>query len=241
MLLTGVRNILRSPITLVLVFALLWLLVSRNMAPCMKPLEYKVGQFDTRLGVTQEEFTQTLKEAEQMWEQALDRDVFNYNEKAEFPVNVMYTDLQKKYDDLQAYNTEVISYNSKLAQYNEKVDYWNSMGGAPTNIFNELQKEKARLETQSKDLARRHITADQLITGKEAVGTFEDSGINIYMFTTLDHLRITLAHELGHAFIKDHSTDPESIMYYQEVDIGPKELKITPADVEAVRAACGWE
>ncbi len=237
----GIKSIVTSPTTLLVVFGLLWLAYSYNSAPCRKPLNYRVGEFDERMGVEREVFIKTLKEAEDMWETALGRDVFNYSEDAAFPVNVVYTDLQKKYEALTAYNAEVKAYNDQLAAYNAKVEYWNSQGGAPTPVFNQLQTEKRRLQSKANDLDSRKITADGLITGTEAVGTYESSGINVYLYTTPDHLRITLAHELGHAFVHDHSTDPQSIMYHQEVDVGPKGITITPADVVAAKEACGWD
>ena len=45
---------------------------------------------------------------------------------------------------LDNYNKAVDKYEASLTKYNDEVDSWNAKGGAPTDVFNELKKEKKK-------------------------------------------------------------------------------------------------
>ncbi|ENV65435.1 peptidase [Acinetobacter junii] len=44
-------------------------------------------------------------------------------------------------------------------------------------------------------------------------GQFNGKQISVYEFSSKDDLRMTLAHEFGHALGLDHTDDPTSLMY----------------------------
>ncbi len=60
--------------------------------------------------------------------------------------------------------------------------------------------------------------------------------IRIYEFDDRTHLVRVLAHELGHALGIDHDDNPESIMYYLNVNEG---LTLSNSDLASLRAVCG--
>lgn len=63
-------------------------------------------------------------------------------------------------------------------------------------------------------------------------GLFSQNQIQIYGYASLNDLRLTLAHELGHALGLKHTTDPKSLMYpyLKEQDI--HNFKLTDSDLD---------
>jgi len=64
--------------------------------PCRSALVYAIGQFDSRFGLSETEFKTAIKEAEVLWEKAIGRNLFQYDEQALFPVNLIFDDRQER-------------------------------------------------------------------------------------------------------------------------------------------------
>jgi len=62
--------------------------------PCDKPIEYSLGVFDQRFGVSKTDFLASLKSAENYWEKAVGRNLFEYSEQGKLEVNLVYDDRQ---------------------------------------------------------------------------------------------------------------------------------------------------
>jgi len=61
-------------------------------------------------------------------------------------------------------------------------------------------------------------------------GIFMGDKIQIYQFDAKDDLRLTLAHELGHALGLYHHNDPEALMYPVLGEQNLQDFKLRPAD-----------
>jgi hypothetical protein len=110
--------------------------------PCRQPLEYAIGTFDTRFGVSKEQFLADAKAGEGLWEAAAGKELFNYNPQAKFKVNLIYDERQRevlqkqrtesglaaseelfratdqKFASMKAsYESQVAAYESRLAQF----------------------------------------------------------------------------------------------------------------------------
>jgi len=70
-------------------------------------------------------------------------------------------------------------------------------------------------------------------------GLFSQNQIQIYGFSSFDDLRLTLAHEFGHALGLKHTTDPKSLMYplLKEQDI--HNFKLTNSDLNLLSSFYG--
>lgn len=100
-----------------------------------------------------------------------------------------------------------------------------------------LNQKIGTLNQQQKHLAQ---SIDQFNLDQRAVphlfhkGLFENNQILIFGFNSFDDLRLTLAHEFGHALGLGHTNDPKSLMYpkLQEQDI--HNFKLTHADLKLI-------
>lgn len=91
--------------------------------------------------------------------------------------------LDQDIHDLKIQNAE---YNQNVQQHNQNIDLYN------VNVTHFNQRFAAR---------------------EFHKGIFNGKHIEIYQFDTVDDLRLTIAHELGHALGLAHNTDPEALMY----------------------------
>ena len=62
-------------------------------------------------------------------------------------------------------------------------------------------------------------------------GIFDGKQITIYEFISKDDLRLTIAHELGHALGLAHHNDPYGLMYPLMQKQDPKNFELSPADL----------
>lgn len=169
---------------------------------------------------------------------------------------------------LAIYNEIRINYEKRLAQYNKTVGEWNKKGGAPKDVYDELEVEGEALDIEMKKVvaagdalkalaeelnaynARISSYVDdynKLVNTynetfhKEtgfAQGTFGSRTINVYQFMNEEELRIVLAHELGHALGLGHVENDHSIMYAKT---GQQSLEtgLTPEDITHAKEICG--
>lgn len=79
--------------TLLLGTVYIWRMVP---VPCKEPLQYTVGVFDSRFDLTQEAFLQEISSAEQLWEGALGKELFQYVPEAPFRVNLVFDERQEQ-------------------------------------------------------------------------------------------------------------------------------------------------
>lgn len=99
-------------------------------AKCSLPLPYRIGELDERFDLTAEEARIALMEAEAVWENATGKNLFRYDENAEFTVNFIFDerqalteaekDLRERLDASEDINTAIDeTYATLVAEYNE--------------------------------------------------------------------------------------------------------------------------
>lgn len=109
---------------------------------------------------------------------------------------------------IATYERNQTHFNNSVNHFNQKTDHMNTA-----------------IET-----ANRRFTARQFHKG-----IFNGKQIDIYEFSSIDDLRLTLAHELGHALGIDHNDDPTALMYPYAKQQDLTDFKLKPADVELLK------
>lgn len=62
---------------------------------CPVPISYRLGDFDERFLITKEEAGEVLAAAERVWEEALGRDLFEYDDESTFAINFIFDERQQ--------------------------------------------------------------------------------------------------------------------------------------------------
>ena len=121
---------------------------------------------------------------------------------------------QRQYleQNIQALRQEIQQYNLKINDLNTQVDELNQLNqqlNTSVHVFN--QKFQPRMFDK---------------------GSFNGKSIHIFEFESKDDLRLTIAHELGHALGLQHNDDPEALMYPYMKDQNIQDFRLTYADLE---------
>lgn len=253
--------------------------------PCDSLVEWDVGLFDERFGLSREQLVAAIERAEDPWESAAEKELFQYVPGADFKVNLVWSEeqeklyegnnlinalnnqqisidtLQDEYDTIKrSYDRTIGRYEEQLAAYEKDVSYWNKQGGAPTDVYESLQKKSRSLDQQAQKIKilQQEVNAlaeqnnlkinsynagvseynDLFTQGKEFdAGNTDGSEINIYSYDGNQELHTLLVHEFGHVIGLDHIDDPYSVMYYL---LNPKNQngELSLADLEGLRLSC---
>lgn len=167
-----------------------------------------------------------------------------------------------------SYESGIKTYNSRLANYESRVRDWNKKqgsesqykdlkaeGAAIDQLFSNLEKQRISINSLADQINKfnsdiknlydrlvnqtneyNHLfSSDDPITVGEYDGTYY---INIYQYTDLAQLRITLAHELGHALGMDHTENEKSIMYPLQSKQTGDTLMLTLEDKAELHRVC---
>lgn len=168
-----------------------------------------------------------------------------------------YTIKMKVYEkELDTYNEEVARWNKigsiskedsdNLKKKAKNLENQRSEINALVHQINALagtSKETATSLNALAETINTHIETHNTLfeDGEEEFnkGLFERDTINLYQFITQEDLLMTLLHEMGHAlFITEHTTDPQSIMYYLLKDQPTQPITLTKQDIDSANQSC---
>lgn len=150
-------------------------------------------------------------------------------------------------------------FQQQLNQYNRSVASWNTLGNLDEFNREQLRQKKQQLDFMRQQIQQATADYNQQVNALNQVasyinqmadhynqavndyrtqftarefekGRFDGKQITIYEFSTPVDLRLTIAHELGHALGLNHNNDPYSLMYpvlgQQDMD----NFQLRPAD-----------
>jgi Matrixin len=178
-------------------------------------------------------------------------------------------DLQKEYEEkAKEYEANVAAYEKALSRHNERVTRLNDQGGAPSDVYADIERERQSLDKRSAELNTDADTLNKLgqnintlgqksnelvdAYNKEVElynaeygfakeftqGDYQDGKIHIYKFSSDQELVSVLTHEFGHALGLDHVDDASSVMYYLLKEDSSVPV-LTQADIDAFTMVCG--
>ncbi|OGZ11696.1 MAG: hypothetical protein A2942_04840 [Candidatus Lloydbacteria bacterium RIFCSPLOWO2_01_FULL_50_20] len=119
--------------------------------PCRQAIDYDVGNFDARFGISKDDFLQAVRDAEALWEKPINKELFSYRSGGDMKINLLYDErqaatiklqalgiavedsrasydlLQEKYEILLAgYKQKKIEYELLVTAFNEQEDAYNA-------------------------------------------------------------------------------------------------------------------
>lgn len=242
---------------------------------CENPLEYKIGSIDPKFGLNNNQVAEDVSEGTQVWEKASGKDLFANSPNAKLTINFVYDsrqELNSKIDQLNndlnqkgsslknevaQFKKDSVAYQQKLKDFADTVNKYNSEGGAPPDVYDDLIKQQNDLKSQADSLNKRardlNISANDYnanvsvlntdvnqfnsaIAKKPEEGLYDgnDDTITIYFADKKDELVHTLAHEFGHALGMEHINNASAIMYPLTTNL----LVPTPEDLSALNYVC---
>jgi predicted Zn-dependent protease len=147
--------------------------------------------------------------------QQLDQQIQQYNQEQQFAQQNPDQFRQRKetlQQNVQILQQEISQYNQRIAQLNGQIGELNALD---QQLDASVQQYKQRFQP--------HMFHKGLFNGKQ---------ILIYEFESEADLRLTLAHELGHALGLAHNDDPKALMYPIMKDQDLLHFQLTPTDRE---------
>jgi predicted Zn-dependent protease len=96
--------------------------------PCQRPITYEIVSFDSRFKLSKEDFLASVAQAESIWEEAIDRNLFSYNQddtkNSDLVFNLVYDYRQEATSKIKSLGLIISdtrhSYDALLAKY-EKI------------------------------------------------------------------------------------------------------------------------
>ncbi len=150
------------------------------LLPCQTPITYSYGSIDNQFDVTETEFTAAVRAAEELWESAIDKNLFAENDSGELTINLIYDYRQAGTDKLEtlglnietnndSYEALKVEYDVAYATYlNQKVELDALMSAHETrNTAYEAEVAKTTAEGGAKprefkqlEIERRELNAE---------------------------------------------------------------------------------
>ncbi|MFA5072107.1 MAG: matrixin family metalloprotease [Candidatus Pacearchaeota archaeon] len=126
--------------------------ILNKIDPCSTPIAYSVGQFDTEFGISEEVFKSAIKEAEDIWEKASSRDLFEYSSEGEMKVSLIYDYRQESTSEISELDDSLSkSYNYYLllkSQYESLVIQYNKAGQELNSLIVSYNQKLAAYESK---------------------------------------------------------------------------------------------
>src|ERR1035437_1728979 len=106
--------------------------------PCVKPITYSIGNYDTSFGVKKADFLNDVATAAKVWDDVLGQNLFEYSDVGTVKINLIYDYRQKATSEMQKIDTTIQSQKDKMSAL--KAQY-SSMNAAYTSAKISLQRQ----------------------------------------------------------------------------------------------------
>lgn len=151
----------------------------------------------------------------------------------------------------QQYNTEVLRFNQTRSTSKDLAQQFSQRQKALEQqslvLQREVQEHNQRTQQLNQRIQNLNQTNQQLVASASQFnqvfqphlfhkGHFNGKQILIYEFSSTNDLRLTLAHEFGHALGLEHTNDPRSLMYPVIQKQNFQQFALTDSDKDLVKA-----
>ncbi|MFA5207736.1 MAG: matrixin family metalloprotease [Candidatus Paceibacterota bacterium] len=126
--------------------------ILNRIDPCPTPIAYSIGQFDTEFGISEVDFKLAIKEAEDIWEKASSRNLFEYSSEGKMKVSLIYDYRQESTSEISELDDTLSKdYNYYLllkSQYESLVSQYNKAGQELNSLISSYNQKLANYESK---------------------------------------------------------------------------------------------
>jgi len=128
--------------------------LSRRIQPCDKPLEYSLGDFDKRFGLSQADFLKAIDQAARILQEPINKKLFSYAAGGALKINLVYDSRQADTDKLKKLGINIhndqASYESLKVKYDAYDKIYKAQKNELDNIINYYDEQEANYEDEIK-------------------------------------------------------------------------------------------
>ncbi|MDP2741657.1 MAG: hypothetical protein Q8O66_03170, partial [bacterium] len=124
--------------------------LQNKIQPCQNPITYSIANLDPQFGLTEEELLNSIKQAEEIWESSINKQLFEYSPTGDLKINFVYDYRQKATDALEkigiVLNDDQSTYDALKAKYNSLITSYNKEKKQVDFLVKSYNIEKSALE-----------------------------------------------------------------------------------------------
>lgn len=121
---------------------------------CLAPVKYDIGLIDSRFDITHKEVRAALSDAESLWEDATGKNLFTFEEGADFKINFIFDERQERANEDQELQEEL---DSKAEVSSEIKDEYERLLAAYKDLKQTYERDvalyEAKLKTHNDEVA----------------------------------------------------------------------------------------
>jgi len=139
--------------------------LTKIISPCDKPIEYSIGDFDKRFGLSQADFSKAIDQAAQIWQTPVNKKLFAYAESGALKINLIYDARQAATDKLKKLGFNIhndqASYDSLKNKYDAFDKIYQAQKNELDNIIKYYEEQKANYEDEVKAASKRGVNPEE--------------------------------------------------------------------------------
>jgi len=190
-----------------------------------------------------------LKQQQGQWEQQ-NQQLQQFKDEVQKTTSLIASKQSQLTAQFQQYNVDVQRFNQMRSSSKELAEQLSQRQKAlqqqSAMLQQEIQVHNQKTQQLNRDIQKLNQNNKQLVASAHQFnqtfqprlfhkGHFNGKQIYIYEFSSKNDLRLTLAHEFGHALGLEHTNDPTSLMYPIIQQQNLEKLSLTEADRDLVR------
>ncbi|MDD4271190.1 MAG: matrixin family metalloprotease [Patescibacteria group bacterium] len=133
--------------------------LTKIINPCDKPIEYLIGNFDKRFGLSREDFLKAVNQAVEIWQEPINKKLFAYSDSGALKINLIYDSRQEATDKLKKLGLSIHNDQATYETLKNKYDIFNKTYDARKseldNIVKYYEEQKANYEDEAKAANKR--------------------------------------------------------------------------------------
>lgn len=142
--------------------------IERKPLPCEQPITYTIASFDARFGISQSDFLRAVREAEQIWEKPIERELFAYaSSTSTIPGTGGTLKINLTYDARQDATITLRKYGITIRDSQES---YTALKTAYGTLKDEYEKEQTIFESRLAALKHREDQYNEEVTSWNSRG-----------------------------------------------------------------------